>query len=181
MADETLTGCYDKDTGKVIFVQNGLLVKCYFSGCYVTDGVHEGQIQVTIENDRCDDVYYACLTNDTGSFAVTIPDNCCCYCGHISNVYVTFSDSVGSFSDCVDCGDRGWTRGQYTGWPNIAGNTLSVPFLCCTDNVISWRRVCHLVCPSFQHKSICGTICRERPGHRARRLYRLDHRAASSF
>ncbi len=76
MADETITGCYNKETGEIVFTQTGD-EECEYSGCYVVSGVHAGQIAVEIIQANCDDVFYGCIDAATGDFNLTIPDSCC--------------------------------------------------------------------------------------------------------
>ena len=77
MANETITGCYDKDTGKITLEQSLALCTCTYSGCYISSGVHAGQISLVLETGTCDDTYYGCLNAVSGEFEITIPDNCC--------------------------------------------------------------------------------------------------------
>ncbi|HUW18368.1 MAG TPA: hypothetical protein VMW16_03620 [Sedimentisphaerales bacterium] len=75
MANETIYGCVDWATGKIKFAQDA----CYYYGCIIWEGVHAGQVAVTIDMPNCDDTYYGCVNWATGKFQVVVPDNCCEY------------------------------------------------------------------------------------------------------
>jgi len=74
MADETLYGCVNWNTGKVEFEQDP---NCNYYGCMEWSGLHAGQVAVTVDTDECDDIYYGCVNWTTGKFEVRIPDYCC--------------------------------------------------------------------------------------------------------
>ena len=108
MANETLYGCVDWATGKVQFSQTDGNVECQYCssdsciwlGCIEWDGVHAGQVAVTIDNDNCDDTYYGCVDWSTGEFEVSVPDNCCILGEQPDYVLVTLFG--GSACGCVD-------------------------------------------------------------------------------
>ncbi len=82
MADETITGCFNPETGRVVFTQESLISgspDCLYGiTCYVADdSIHNGQIALTMDTPNCEDTYYGCFDPVSGEFEVTIPDNCC--------------------------------------------------------------------------------------------------------
>jgi hypothetical protein len=102
MANETITGCYDKETGEVVFTKSA----CSWKGCYVKSGIHSGQIQVEVVGGVCEDTYFACFDSETGNFEVTVPDNCecscpCPFCENPPSPAIIFVE----FNDVVACGD----------------------------------------------------------------------------
>jgi hypothetical protein len=80
-----VTGCYEALSGSVIFTEGS----CEYTGCFVQGGIHDGQVEVTINGTCCDeDTYYACLNPVTKKFEVEIPERCCegvrtCFIGFI--------------------------------------------------------------------------------------------------
>ena len=78
MANQTLYGCFDGDTGQVTFEEQACEGGDYV-GCLEKDGVHEGQIKVIITDGTvsCNDIYYACFDPTTGQFQLLLPDDCC--------------------------------------------------------------------------------------------------------
>ncbi len=131
MANETITGCYDKVTGEITYTQgpHPLAIRstnCEFDGCFIAAGVHAGQIGLTITAYDCDDTYYGCIDTVTGKFEVTLPDICCftlmggprCeYCDIGPNPYVLQVMFTG-LSDCDEChwvtipGAKHWFSGM---------------------------------------------------------------------
>ncbi len=83
MADQTITGCIDFSTGRAIFDQDD----CEYFGCMHFQGIHAGQVAVTIFSTTCDDVFFGCVNLITGRFEVVVPDDCC------------------TFADCTICPD----------------------------------------------------------------------------
>jgi len=69
--DYTISGCYDKDTGKALFNFTSF-GECLHAVCYIDSGVHMGQIALTVDRGSCSDTYYGCIAED-GSFIVTVP------------------------------------------------------------------------------------------------------------
>jgi hypothetical protein len=77
MANKTINGCLSLSTKQVVF-QGEACNSGNYTGCYVSSGVHEGQIAVTFTEANCPaDTYYACFNPGTGQFQLIIPDNCC--------------------------------------------------------------------------------------------------------
>ncbi|KKM17416.1 hypothetical protein LCGC14_1675970 [marine sediment metagenome] len=74
---ETITGCVDFLTGEVKFTYD---TQCTLKGCMVWEGVHAGQVAITITGGVCADTYYGCVDVTSGTFEVIIPDNCCDEC-----------------------------------------------------------------------------------------------------
>ena len=78
MANETIYGCVNFDTGQVEFSQDP---DCTYYGCMIWDGAHAGQVAIVVETDCCDDTYYGCVNWTTGQFQIILPDYCChCEC-----------------------------------------------------------------------------------------------------
>ncbi|MBW8002628.1 MAG: hypothetical protein FVQ80_11505 [Planctomycetes bacterium] len=74
MANEIVKGCY-KD-GEPKFYHEFAARACLYTACLVTDGgIHDGQIQVTVDNINCDDIYYGCY-DSSGEFEVLMPEEC---------------------------------------------------------------------------------------------------------
>lgn len=73
MANQTLTGCINFDTGLAEFDQDD----CEYFGCLVTRGLHAGQVAVTIGTPTCDDIFFGCVVFPEGTFEVVVPDDCC--------------------------------------------------------------------------------------------------------
>jgi hypothetical protein len=67
-----IDGCLNSE-GKVVFEQ----IDCVYIGCLVAEGIHAGQIAVTIQTPVCNDTYYACYDTVTGRFELSVPDTCC--------------------------------------------------------------------------------------------------------
>lgn len=97
MADETITGCVNWANKNIRFDQDS----CTYAGCIIWDGIHAGQVAITISNDNCDDTYYADIDWSTGRWQLTLPDICCpwssddcSYCDPIltpSNLHLVFT------------------------------------------------------------------------------------------
>ncbi len=79
MATETITGCVDFSDGSISFVQQEWCGdgECGYTGCMIFDGIHAGQVSITVSSFRCDDIYYGCVDFLTGEFNVILPDVCC--------------------------------------------------------------------------------------------------------
>lgn len=77
MGNETIYGCVNWMTGKVIFTTPHCVK--YATGCVHWTGAHAGMVEVYVY--ACDDTYYSCIDWTTGKFEVSIPDDCCLYAG----------------------------------------------------------------------------------------------------
>ena len=103
MANQTLTGCIDFETGLAKFDQGD----CEYTGCLVTGGIHAGQVAVTIDTDSCDDIYYGCVVFPSGTFEVVVPDDCCSgdncsTCTGITPKNLTFEFDGWAFVECLN-------------------------------------------------------------------------------
>jgi len=77
MADQTIYGCFDAETGRILF-KDGC---CEYPGCFVADrsDPHFGQVKVR-DPGSCTGDYYACFRADLaliGRWSLTLPDSCC--------------------------------------------------------------------------------------------------------
>lgn len=99
MANQTVTGCINFDTGLAEFDQDD----CEYSGCLVTGGIHDKQVAVTIDTDLCDDTFFGCVIFPGGTFEVVVPDFCCSG---------TTGDACGFCTDlppeCINMSFTGW-------------------------------------------------------------------------
>jgi len=81
MADITIEGCVNRETGVIIFVGEACDEGDY-TGCIVRVGhpdyaLHPDTVAVEVVEVDCDDTYYGCIDRSTGKFKVKIPDDCC--------------------------------------------------------------------------------------------------------
>lgn len=111
MANKTIHGCFNTNTGVVTFEGEACDSGDYI-GCYVADGgIHDGQIAVVVSEANCDDTYYACFEPTTGQFSLSIPDDCCTepcvYCGENETPkYLTITlDGLTLITDCTPVGE----------------------------------------------------------------------------
>lgn len=54
------------------------------SACVVREGVHAGQVALTLsdaDNEDCNNTFYGCIDPATSKFQVVIPDDCCALVG----------------------------------------------------------------------------------------------------
>jgi hypothetical protein len=166
MADETITGCYDRDTGSITFTQESACgSECKYEdvSCYVVSGVHAGQIALVLDTDNCDDTYYGCIDPSTGLFKVTVPDNCCTlsnWCGLCDSCESPERLQVDILGDdCPGCHEE--ALGSYKQYTNINGiigrhiveRDSTRPGIDCT-----WKKTITLSSPIRLHvwRSVCG-------------------------
>jgi len=121
MADETLYGCVDFTTGVITFTQDP---DCEYPACVIWDGVHAGQMAVTVDTDNCDDTYYGYWDSVTGKFQVSIPDECCSSQCEWCDGYTTPSsikvslDATPCYNTCIG------EHGKLTDSPDIDGDYI---------------------------------------------------------
>jgi hypothetical protein len=93
---KTITGCYDG--GSIVF-EGEACDSGDYTGCYVSSGVHEGQIAITFSETNCEeDTYYACLSS--GSFSAQIPEDCCA--GNCCNETTGACSEVDNQGNCAN-------------------------------------------------------------------------------
>ncbi|MFA5381907.1 MAG: hypothetical protein WC356_01990 [Candidatus Micrarchaeia archaeon] len=144
MGYKTINGCLNLSTKQVVF-QGEACDSGDYTGCYVSSGIHEGQISVTISEANCDDTYYACFNSGTGQFNLTIPDDCCIeygtdcgYCGVPTNTpkYISITFSGISLCDCI-IGSGSWSNySLYNLWNFDINDT----FILTQDGNCEWNK-----------------------------------------
>ena len=139
MATETITGCVDFATGTILFAPNNWCGdgQCIYDSCMVWDGLHAGQVAVTISTLSCDDIYYGCVDFVTSEFKLVVPIRCCIIC-----------DPEYSATDCTVCD---YFAADET--PMYISATFSGVTRCSDDSVIDDFIVC------LSSTSAGGTQC----------------------
>lgn len=126
MANQTLIGCIDFATGLAEFDQED----CEYSGCMIWQGLHAGQVAVTIDTILCDDIYYGCVIFPGGTFEVVVPDNCC-----------EFGDPCGECVDtppkCISMSFTDWEACCFSGIADSRMKVYSLPDLICEQSIFT--------------------------------------------